>query len=77
MFEVMSPEKPRVVRSDGVRLTTLSLTKHAHELLRLMSPTKKSFGHLVSSLIMAEYARRSERLALRQGVRDDVEGNNA
>jgi hypothetical protein len=46
--------------------TTLTLAPDAKELLRVLSPSTKAHGHLVSELIRAEVVRREARREVRQ-----------
>ena len=50
------------LRAPGVVVRALTIDRYAYTLLREMAPTTKSYGHFISALVLAEYARRQERL---------------
>jgi hypothetical protein len=51
---------------------TLTLTEEALEALRMLTPTHKTMGRVVSQLLLAEVARREERQEKRQRLKEGV-----
>jgi hypothetical protein len=48
-------------RPDGTVPVQLNLTREAAQILAALSPTRKSYGHLLSRLLVAEATRQIER----------------
>lgn len=59
---------PPPLHSSGIVVRTLAFDQYAYSLLREMAPSTKGYGQLLSALILAEYARRQERLLQRRGI---------
>ena len=57
-----SPGYNFLPRHSGVIVRALSIDKYAYALMQEMAPTRKSYGNFLSALILAEHARRQERL---------------
>lgn len=51
----------QALRAPGVVVRALTLDRYAFELLKEMAATSKAYGHFISALVLAEYARRQER----------------
>lgn len=65
----------RAVKGRGSTVpVTLSLDRHAYELLREMAPSRKTYGVWLSSLVYAEHARREERVRERERVAQEILG---
>jgi hypothetical protein len=55
-----------VGRPEGVVPVNFSLDREAYELLRQLSPTRRSYGKFLSRLIYEHQARQDERARLQQ-----------
>jgi hypothetical protein len=58
-------------RQPGIVPKVVNLDRHAVQLLAEMAPTPKSYGAFLTTLIVAEHARRQERRRLRELLREE------
>ncbi len=62
-------------RQPGIIPKVVNLDRYAAQLLAEMAPTQKSHGAFLTTLILAEYARREERRCLQKLPNDVAQGN--